>query len=64
MLGAILLVKLGGGFFAPAGLEFELALMGGALALALAGPGDCSIDRLLTRRARPAGPSYSASMNG
>jgi putative oxidoreductase len=50
MLGVILIVKLGSGFFAPAGLEFELALMGGALALALAGPGDYSIDRLLKRR--------------
>src|SRR5688500_8504062 len=55
MLGAILLVKLAGGFFAPAGLEFELALLGGALALALAGPGDYSVDRLLKRRA-PATP--------
>ena len=50
MLGAILIVKLGSGFFAPAGLEFELALLGGALTVALAGPGDYSIDRLLTRR--------------
>lgn len=50
MLGAILIVKLGSGFFAPAGLEFELALLGGALTVALAGPGDYSIDRLLKRR--------------
>lgn len=50
MLGVILIVKLGGGFFAPAGFEFELALLGAALALALAGPGDYSIDRLLKRR--------------
>jgi putative oxidoreductase len=50
MLGAILIVKLGSGFFAPAGLEFELALLGGALTVALTGPGDYSIDRLLKRR--------------
>ena len=50
MFGAILIVKLGSGFFAPAGLEFELALLGGALTVALAGPGDYSIDRLLKRR--------------
>jgi putative oxidoreductase len=39
MAVAILAVKLKGGFFAPAGVEFELALFGGALTLALLGAG-------------------------
>ena len=39
MLGAILMVKLGGGFFAPRGVEFELALLGGLLTLLLLGSG-------------------------
>jgi len=50
MLGAILIVKLGSGLFAPAGFELELALLGGALALALAGAGDFSVDRVVTHR--------------
>jgi putative oxidoreductase len=53
MLGAILMVRLGGGFFAPAGFEFELVLLGGALALALAGAGAYSIDPLFRRRRDP-----------
>ncbi|HEU4827798.1 MAG TPA: DoxX family protein, partial [Gemmatimonadales bacterium] len=43
MLGAIFLVHLPSGFFAPNGIEFPLALMGGAIALALIGPGRWSI---------------------
>jgi putative oxidoreductase len=39
MLGAILMVKLRGGFFAPQGVEFELALLGGLLTLVLLGRG-------------------------
>ena len=50
MLGVLLLVKLNAGFFAPNGFEFELTLLGGALALALAGPGDWSIDRRIAAR--------------
>jgi putative oxidoreductase len=50
MLGAILLVKLRGGFFSPNGIEFELTLLAGALALALAGAGDFSIDRAIATR--------------
>jgi putative oxidoreductase len=50
MLGVILLVKSGAGFFAPRGFEFELTLLGGALALALAGAGDFSIDRRIAAR--------------
>ncbi|MBA3342381.1 MAG: hypothetical protein H0T48_11180 [Gemmatimonadaceae bacterium] len=50
MLGAILMVKLGGGFFAPKGAEFELALFAGAGALALAGAGAFSLDRMIAGR--------------
>lgn len=39
MAVAILAVKLHGGFFAPAGFEFELTLLAGALTLALLAPG-------------------------
>lgn len=38
MAVAILAVKLPGGFFAPAGVEFELTLLAGALTLALLAP--------------------------
>ena len=50
MLGAIVLVHLPSGFFAPDGIEFPLALLGGALALALSGPGRLSLDYVLSRR--------------
>jgi putative oxidoreductase len=50
MLGAITLVHLPAGFFAPNGIEFPLALLGGALALALSGPGKISLDHRLVRR--------------
>jgi putative oxidoreductase len=42
MAVAILAVKLNGGFFAPAGVEFELTLLGGLLTLALLGSGRTS----------------------
>ena len=44
MLGAVGLVHLKGGFFLPNGYEFALALLGAALALALAGAGRWSVD--------------------
>jgi putative oxidoreductase len=52
MLGAILLVRMKGGFFAPNGTEFELLLCAAAAALALIGPGAYSIDNAIAGRAR------------
>ncbi|HUF35591.1 MAG TPA: DoxX family protein [Gemmatimonadales bacterium] len=60
MVGAILLVHLPAGFFAPEGFEFPLALFGAALALALSGPGDLSLDRVLARRQSRPGPDDGA----
>lgn len=50
MLGAILLVKIKGGFFAPKGTEYELLLFAAAAALALIGPGAYSIDSAIAGR--------------
>ncbi len=50
MLGAIALVHVNKGFFLPDGYEFALSLLGGSLALALAGAGEYSLDRVLTTR--------------
>jgi putative oxidoreductase len=50
MLGAILLVKIKGGFFAPRGTEYELLLFTAAVALALIGPGAISIDNAIAGR--------------
>ena len=50
MLGAILLVHLPAGFFAPKGVEFVLTLMAGALAIAATGAGRYSLDHALASR--------------
>ncbi len=50
MVGAIVMVHLPAGFFAPGGFEFPLSLLAAALLLALVGAGDFSLDRILARR--------------
>jgi putative oxidoreductase len=50
MLGAILLAKSHGGFFAPKGIEFELTLAIASLALVFTGPGRYSLDAAITRK--------------
>lgn len=54
MLGAILIAHAPAGFFAPDGFEFPLVLLGGALALAVAGAGGWSVDGMLARRSTTA----------
>jgi putative oxidoreductase len=39
-------------FFAPAGMELPLALLGSALALLIGGGGQASVDRMITGRGR------------
>ncbi|WP_104992401.1 DoxX family protein [Deinococcus sp. NW-56] len=50
MLAALLLVHLGGGFFAPNGIEFVLALFAASVALALTGAGRYSLDAVIAGR--------------
>jgi putative oxidoreductase len=50
MLGAIFLVHLAAGFFAPQGFEFPLTLVAATLALLFTGAGRFSLDALLAGR--------------
>ena len=55
MIGAIFLVHLTAGFFAPNGIEFPLALLAAAATLVVTGAGGDSLDALIGRR-QPALP--------
>jgi putative oxidoreductase len=57
MLGAILIVHLPNGFFAPKGVEFVLLLLAAAAPLAVTGPGAFSLDALIDRRRAPDTPA-------
>lgn len=57
MLGAIGFVHLAGGFFAPNGIEFPLALLAAAATLALIGAGRYSVDALIASRQASASPA-------
>ncbi|HRN52023.1 MAG TPA: DoxX family protein [Gemmatimonadaceae bacterium] len=50
MLGAISFVHIKAGFWAPNGVEFPLALMAGAAAIAFAGAGRYSLDAVRASR--------------
>ena len=50
MIGVILAAKLSGGFFAPAGFEYELTLLVANLSLLLTGPGAASLDARIRKR--------------
>lgn len=55
MLGAISLVHLPNGFFAPNGIEFPLALLAATLTLAITGAGRFSLDALRAARRQAVG---------
>ena len=50
MLGAIILVHYKGGFFLPTGYEFALTLLAANVAIAIAGAGYYSLDRVIADR--------------
>lgn len=49
VLGAIVFAKMGGGFFAPGGIELELTLAAGAFTIALAGGGALTLEEMLKK---------------
>jgi putative oxidoreductase len=53
MVGAMVLVHAPAGFFLPNGIEFALVLGTAALAFAIMGAGEYSVDALLARRRQP-----------
>lgn len=53
MLGAVLMVHLPAGFFAPNGVEFALTLFAASITLMLTGAGAWSLDGLRARRRTP-----------
>lgn len=57
MVVAILAVHLNAGFFNPKGFEFPLALLGGLVALCLAGAGAFSLDAVIDQRMAARRPS-------
>lgn len=57
MIGAILLVHLPAGFFAPNGIEFPMALLAAAATLVVTGAGKYSVDALIAGRQPPAARS-------
>ncbi len=59
MVVAILKVHLPAGFFAPAGIEFPLSLLGSSLLLVLTGAGRFSIDSVIASRKSKAIPATS-----
>ena len=50
MIGVILVAKFTGGFFAPAGFEYELTLLVANLSLLLTGGGAASLDSRIRKR--------------
>ncbi len=50
MLGAIIFVHIGAGFFLPNGYEYALTVLSAMICLMLAGPGALSADRMLAAR--------------
>lgn len=53
MIGAMVMVHAPAGFFLPNGIEFTLLLSAAALAFAIMGAGEYSVDALLARRRQP-----------